>query len=952
MTRDEFIEALLSAPDTEARRFLLGESSEWIQTSTVYALKERADRLERDDARRALTIGQIAEEVADYLEDDEARAIALWTQANAQDFLADLESAARSYGRSAQLFRAAGKPLEASRTSIGHIATLMKLGRFDQAQALAEAARLVFVEFEDLTSQAKIDMNLGNLHYRRGQYSLALEAYRRSSQAFQTLGNELYAAMNQINQANMLNELDDFLGADELYERARPVFEASGLRTAVASVDLNRAVLQSYRGNYSKAFHTFEQARAAFSSLSMQVNLAMTDLEESDLHLDLNLPERALQLAGQAEAALAEVHMPFESARARANQAVALARSDQLERAAALLEEARASFVSQGNETWIAHADLQRAEVVGRMGRGDQARQLATEAAHAYNRLGMKTKQSYAHIVCANLWADDGEWARGLEELDTASRAIAGVAAPWLEPRIEACRGRIHEGLGQLDEAIEHYRAAASQTEKMMIALTAEEHRTAYIADKLQPYEALVSLYASRNPQLAFQWAEQAKSPALVDLLAAGIRPRLHIEDEMDARNAERLQALREELNWLYTRLTRGEAPGDSSGPAAVPETWIKIQEREKEASTLWRSLQARHSEELSLLRETPLSASEVQARLPENEAIVEYFIARGQLIIFLLTKHEVHAYPASASVMEVLPLLEELAFQFSKFQYGPDYYERHKSVLLYAIQELLEKLGDKLLTPIWQELSGVDTLSIIPHGPLHALPFQALRQDGRFLIETHAVSYAPSAAVLKYCWNKPAVQSHEQPFDGTSLLVGIPDERLTQVLQEIQALAALIPGSRVLLNEDATLERVRAAAPECGLLHLAAHGLFRPEAPLLSSIHLADKWMAVQDVYDLDLNAALVTLSACETGLGHDEGGDELVGLVRGFLHAGAGSLLVSLWMVDDKSMTDLVTRFYTYWLAGRSKTHALQQAQLDLMKQYQHPYYWAPMVLVGNEK
>jgi CHAT domain-containing protein len=952
MTRDEFIQALISAPDTEARSVLMEGNSEWLEMDTVYAFKARADQLERDDARQALNVGLIAEEVAESIARDEAKAVALWIQANAQDFLADLETAAHSYDRAAQFFQAAGKPLEASRTSLGYMETLTKLGQFDQAQSLAEAARRVFVEFEDLTSQATVDMNLGNLHYRRGNYLAALESSRRATTAFQTLGNKLYAAMNQTNQANILTVLDDFLGAEKLYKLARPVFEEAGLRTAVASVNLNLAILQSYRGNYSKAFQTFEKARAIFSSLSSQVNLAMTDLEESDLHLDLNLPERALQLAGRAEESLAELQMSFESARAKANQGIALARLNQLERAAALLDEVREAFALQKNETWMAHTDLQRAQVMGQMGNRSQARRLAAEVARAYERLGIKTKQAYAHILSANLWADDSEWARALEGLETASQVIQGIAAPWLEPRIEVCRGRIHEGLGQLEEAIEHYRMAAGQTERMMVALTAEEHRTAYIADKLQPYEALVSLYAPHDPQLAFQWAEQAKSRALVDLLAAGIRPRLHIEDEMDARNAERLQALREELNWLYTRLTRGEAPGDPSAPAAVPETWTKIQEREREASSLWRNLQARHAEELSLLRETPLSASEVQAGLPENAAILEYFIARDQLIILLLTKREVFALPLSVSIADVLPLMEELAFQFSKFQYGSGYYQRHKPALLQAVGDLLGKLGNQLLEPIWEKLSGLDTLNIIPHGPLHALPFQALRHDGRFLIETHAVSYAPSAAVLNYCWNKPSRQGKERPFDRVPLLVGVPDERATQVSQEIQALAALMSGSTVLLGEAATLEGVRMAAPNCGLLHLAAHGLFRPEAPLLSSIHLTDQWMAVQDVYDLDLKASLVTLSACETGLGHDEGGDEMVGLVRGFLHAGANSLLVSLWMVDDRSMTNLMIQFYTHWLAGKSKSQALRQAQLDLIGQYEHPYYWAPMVLVGNEK
>jgi CHAT domain-containing protein len=951
MTRDEFVEALLTAPESEARLFLIGGNAEYVQTSTVYALKERADQAERDDARQAFRIGQIAEQLADHLADDEARAVALWIQANAQDLLAELEPAAHSYERSAQLFQASGKPLDAAHTSIGHMQTLTKLGRLDQAQSLAESALQVFIQHADLTSQAKINMNLGHLYYLRGDHQASLAAFHQATTAFQTLGDELYAAMSQINEANILTVLDDFLGTEKLHELARPVFEAAGFRTAVASVDTNLAVFQYYRGNYSKAFQTFEQARSIFSSLSMPVNLAMIDLEESDLYLDLNLPERALQLAEQAEAALHEAQMPFESARAHANQAVALARCDQLERAAAFLEEVRAAFTSQGNEIWIAHTDLQRAEVLGRMGKHDLARRLAAETARAYDGLGLRTKQAYAHIVCANLWADDGEWSHALDELDAAARALTDVAAPWLEPRIAGCRGRIYEGMGQPAEAIEYYRLAASQTEKMMVALTAEEHRTAYIADKLQPYEALVALYAANDPQLAFQWAEQAKSRALVDLLAAGIHPRLRIQDEMDARNAARLQVLREELNWLYTRLTRGEAPGDPSAPAAGSETWAKIQEREKEASALWRSLQARHAEELSLLREAPLSAAEVQARLSEHAAIVEYFIARDELIVFLLTKQEISAYPSGA-ITEVLPLLDELAFQFSKFQYGPDYYERHKPTLLRAVHDVLERLADKLLTPVWQQLSEVSELVIVPHGPLHALPFQALRKDGRFLIETHAVSYAPSAAVLNYCWSKPTSQNGEQPFDGTPLLVGVPDERLTQVTHEIETLAALLEGSQVLLDQDATLERVRTSAPHAGLLHLAAHGLFRPEAPLLSSIRLSDRWLAVQDVYDLDLKASLVTLSACETGLGHNVGGDELVGLVRGFFHAGASSLLVSLWMVDDKSMTDLMIRFYTAWLAGKSKTEALRQAQLSLMKQYEHPYYWAPIVLVGNEE
>ena len=643
--------------------------------------------------------------------------------------------------------------------------------------------------------------------------------------------------------------------------------------------------------------------------------------------------------------------MIFELARSRANRAVALARLGQNDRATILLEEARGMFADQDNQAWAAHTDMQQAEVIGQDGQPGRARQLATRAARAYKKLGMKTKQAYAHILCANLWADDGESGRALKSLQAARRTLDGMAAPWLERRIETCLGRIHEMLGNRALAIEHYGSAASQIEQLTAGLAAEEHRTAFVADKLAPYEALVTLYAAEDPAAAFQWAEQAKSRALVDLLAAGIRPRLRIQDEMDSRRAERLQALREELNWLYTRLTRGAAPGEAGTPAAGSETWAKIQEREREVTSLWRDLQGRHAEQLSLIRVAPLTPADVSSNLPEGTALVEYFIARGQVTVFLITRDEVRAYPAVAALADLQPYFENLAFQFSKFQYGPAYYQRHRTAFLGGTQEILDQLGQKLLAPFWPELSGLDALIIIPHGPLHALPFQALRSGGHYLIENYAISYAPSAAVLKFCWEKLSLSETGQPFTGSALLVGVPDERAAHVGDEIRALKSLLPDATVLLDGQATLQQVCQSARSCGILHLAAHGLFRPEAPLLSSIRLADRWLAVQDVYDLELRASLVTLSACETGLGRDAGGDDLMGLVRGFLYAGANSLLVSLWTVDDESMTRLVVDFYTHWLAGKPKALALRQAQLDMLEKYEHPFYWAPLVLVGNQ-
>jgi len=153
-----------------------------------------------------------------------------------------------------------------------------------------------------------------------------------------------------------------------------------------------------------------------------------------------------------------------------------------------------------------------------------------------------------------------------------------------------------------------------------------------------------------------------------------------------------------------------------------------------------------------------------------------------------------------------------------------------------------------------------------------------------------------------------------------------------------------------VFTEDEATEVRLREYGPACGLLHLATHGAFRADNPLFSWLRLADARLTVRDIYSLRLpRASLVTLSACETGLGGLRGGDVL-GLSQSFLAAGARSLLLSLWAVDDVSTAQLMASFYRRLAAGQTKVAALREAQQEMRERYPHPFYWAGFVLVGE--
>jgi CHAT domain-containing protein len=176
--------------------------------------------------------------------------------------------------------------------------------------------------------------------------------------------------------------------------------------------------------------------------------------------------------------------------------------------------------------------------------------------------------------------------------------------------------------------------------------------------------------------------------------------------------------------------------------------------------------------------------------------------------------------------------------------------------------------------------------------------------------------------------------------------------------VEEAQSVAEILNG-QVVLEDKATLTRLREMASDCRILHLAAHGDFRPDNPLFSGLALSDGWLTTLDIFNLPLKASLVTLSACQTGRNVVGGGDELLGLMRAFLYAGAASLVLSLWAVEDRSTAQLMTTFYGKLAQGQTKGAALREAQIQFIQGqdgqddtalYAHPYFWAPFFLVGD--
>ena len=242
----------------------------------------------------------------------------------------------------------------------------------------------------------------------------------------------------------------------------------------------------------------------------------------------------------------------------------------------------------------------------------------------------------------------------------------------------------------------------------------------------------------------------------------------------------------------------------------------------------------------------------------------------------------------------------------------------------------------------------GLIDLVVVPHGPLQAVPFAALFDGARYLIDDARLSVAPSAAVYLHCRSAPRHPA------GTLVAFAVPTETIPGVRDEVKAIAQLAEEAKLTaqtaFGDDATLNAFFAHAPHADVLHLAAHGVYRPDNPVFSGLRLADGWLTARDLYALKLRAALVVLSACESALSSQGVGGEQFGLARGFLHAGAPALVASLWPVKDEQTTLLIGALYKRLYHGETVRAALRGALLEVRAAHPNPYYWAAFAVIGD--
>lgn len=898
-----------------------------------------------------------------------------------------------------------------------------RLGDFSQARFNLEDALDIQQQTGDRLQEGKTLNVLGLVSWDRGEFKQAQENFSQASNIAEEMGDQrLYGAT--INNLGLVSdELGDYYASLELYKRALEIYASVDFRRGEGDTLGNIGGVYLLLGQYHDALKYYKRAldislklnspismsqdygNVALSYMGLgQFGLALEHLEKAEtlatdtgmkqdqaywlgvmgnVHLLRGRYDKALELHGagleiydrmdgktEMVGALHDMGQLYlllgdsSSADVYFRRSMELAQNIGLSRGLTINQVALGDLQYRQSEYEAALDKYgqasERARESGEMGlwveillrqsgvrrvmqMQENALETATQALKISRETGALGLELAANYAIAEAHFMGGDLQSALERYAMTTEGLARAPNAELAWRTHYGMGLTLAEAGRSIEAIESLRAAIVVIENVREHIQQDRFRAGYIQDKYQVYVDMVRLQLEAGKtEDAFSTAERLRSRAYMSMLESTL-PESPITADRQTEYAlkERIRTLRQAL------VEEQGLSGSEQRKAAISVYSRELVDAEKAYQAYLDD--RRHAG--NTRSDAILGYADVRDSLSPGEALVEYVVGKENVVLFLLT-HEALLSRTVKLRRDDLDNKVELVRNLISRQDNDRWKKPAAS------------LSRLLLAPLFADghMDGIKRIYLVPHGTLNYLPFALLPgKDGQQIIQDYILAYLPTAVALI---NAKGASDNESDM----LAMAPARSQLQYASAEASAVNALFdPNSMALVGEVATETAFKQQAGNYRYVHLATHGYFNRFSPMLSGLELEtdqanDGQLELHEILGMNLDADLVTLSACQTGLGsgyfHDvPAGDDLVGLTRAFLHAGSSSVLATLWDVNDASTLDLMDVFYrglNNGGGGTDKAAALARAQRSLLasERYGHPYFWAPFVLVGQMK
>jgi CHAT domain-containing protein/Flp pilus assembly protein TadD len=805
--------------------------------------------------------------------------------------------------------------------------------------------------------QAPVLTGIATIYRERGEGDKALAMYRQALDLSRAVKDRNDEAIVLQNMGSIYLRRGEVQEALELYTDALEIHRALGNRASEGRVLSYLGTTSLYLGDREQALAHYNQALQIHRELSDEIREAYT-LRDVGWAYDLRgEPQVALEHYTRAN----EIGLKLNDRRIQAYAIHGMGRAQRVlgapREAVVLLERAVAFFQEEGSPLGEVNSMVD-------LGLAYQALPDPQRAAELFYRARDLSRQRKTLIAEAN--------------------AQAAVA-------------RLERERGNLPAAAVAIKEAQRIVESIRPKVATQRQRVSFFASRRGYYDFDVDLQMrlhERDPAgghlaTALAVSERARARGLLDLLAEG---RLDVRRGISAELKQREEETENRISLL-----QGDLLDDLSGEgkqAARIEAELDRAEEDRERIE-WQ-IQREHPHYAAFRNPAPLPLERIQGMLDDRTALLEYSIGEESSCLFVVTRDRLEGFRIPPS-SEIAELVETLRGTLG------DPGRRYRTLYIEAAYRLYEIL----LAPAWEMLRGKPHLIVSPDGPLLLLSFEALLTSSDsggsgyaglpYLIREKSVTYVPSASVFAELGASaegaiPAAVAAVAAV-GTSLFMGFADpayeraspapgpaaagplartlqdaglpapQRLTHSRGELLEIASLFPPGQVrsYFDGDASEENVKANPDlrNARWLHFAVHGFVDEARPEYSGLVLSldgdskeNGLLQVYEIFNLDLSADLVVLSACETALGKNVRGEGLLGVSRALLYAGAASVVVSLWQVADASTSDLMVRFYRHLMESGDKAEALRLSKLEMIEdgRYDRPYHWAPFILIGR--
>jgi len=827
------------------------------------------------------------------------------------DFRKAIEYHEKSLGIDKEIGNKAGE--SACYTNLG--ISYDSLGDFREAIEYHEKSLKIIREIKDKVKESACYTNLGLAHFSLGDFRKAIEYHEKSLKIIKGIGNKAGESKCYTNLGLAYRGLGDFRKAIEYYERSLRIDTEIGDRSGEAKCYTNLGVAYRGLGNFRKAIEYHEKSLEINTEIGNKsgeskcyTNLGLAHFSLGDFRKAIEYYERSLKIN-------IEIGDKSVKAKCYGNFGISYHNLGEFRKAIKYYEKSLEIIKEIGEKSGESAYHENIGIAYNNLGHFRKAIEHHEKSLEIDTEIGDRSGEAKCYTNLGAAYRGLGNFRKAIDYYERSLKIIKETGDIDSEriATLNLCRIYYRS---KRERAYEYCKRSIELSEMISGNLIEEQHKIGFSAQASDAYQYMVPLCLTlQKEKKAFDYTERGKSRAFLDLLAATeIKPTCKITGD--------LQPLLDNEEVNLTRLR--EIQMRHLRPIVVSIELGEIEKIYENLTQIYNQIEQFDPEYVFTRRGKPLSLAKIQNILSSQQkdaVLIEYFITEEKTYIFVISSrnHQLH--------------IESVPFPAETFnQYLKDW----KKI---AISLDFQNISNYLIEPISEYVNEGDLIYFVPYGPLHYFPLHAPTLNGKLLIKNHPVAYLPSASILPFCQNKGTGRLK------TCTSFGVAFEK------EAEAVADLFD-TKAHTSSSANRKNVKACNTD--IIHFACHGKFDDKDPLSSGVTLHDGELTARDIFTMRLTTELVTLSACETGYNQRSPGDELIGLTRAFLYAGAPSVIVTLWPVYGRSAQKLMLEFYKQLKNGTDKAVALQQAQITLMKtkRYSRPFYWAPFILIGNWK